>query len=190
MAKSKGKDKDKLKLISPKFRGSFVVLRKPRSFGDSEPKFSITMVLKEDDPFWKKLKAACHEAALKRWDKLPKNLKLPIRDGSETEYDDWQGCMFARCDSEERPGIVDADLEDLTDPAKLYSGAWYRVSIRPYAWHFPQGNKKGVSLQLDNVMFVRDDDPFSGRASATDDFADFVDEGGGDGDEDEDSALD
>lgn len=177
------KKKERVKLVTPEFRGSFAHLNKPRAFGNSEPKYSITMVLDEDDPFWDKLEAACKEVAERRWEKLPRNLKLPIRHGSETDNDDWEGKKFCQFSSEERPGVVDAELEDVVDRSEIYSGAWYRCSIRPYAWHYPETNKKGVSIQLDNVMKVRDDEAFSGRASATDDFAGFVDGDGRDEDD-------
>jgi len=104
-------------------------------------------------------------------------MHVPIRHGDETEYEDWENQKFCQASSEDRPGIIDIDGEDIIDFSELYSGAWYRASIRTYAWHYPQTNKKGVSIALDNVMKIRDDEPFSGRSSAADDFAEYV--GGG-----------
>jgi hypothetical protein len=169
------KDRDDLKITTPEFRGSFVTLKKPRAFGNSDPKYSITITLPDDDEFWDDLMDKVEAAAEKRWDgKIPKNMHIPIRHGDETEYEDWEGQKFCQAASEDRPGIIDVDGEDIIDFSELYSGAWYRASIRAYAWHYPETNKKGVSLQLDNVMKIRDDEPFSGRSSAADDFAEFV----------------
>ena len=182
MADKKKADRKEFQLITPEFRGSFVTLNKPRAFGDGNAKYSITILLPEDDAFWAKLESVIEKCALKRFEKIPPRLKSPIRDGSETEYEDWDGHKFVQASSEQRPGCVDTDLEDIVERGELYSGAWYRASIRAYAWHYPKMNKKGVSLELDNVMKVRDDEPFSGKSSAMDDFAGHVDR---DDDEDE-----
>jgi hypothetical protein len=56
------------------------------------------------------------------------------------------------------------------DPEELYSGAYYRASIRCFAWEHPTGGK-GVSVALDNVMKIKDGEAFSGKSSASDDFA-------------------
>ncbi len=169
------KDRDEMKLTTPEFRGSYVTLKKPRAFGNSAPKYSITITLPDDHEFWDDLMDKIDAAAEKRWEgKIPKNLKIPIRHGDETENEDWVDQKFCQASSEDRPGIIDVDGEDIIDFSELYSGAWYRASIRTYAWHYPETNAKGVSIALDNVMKIRDDEPFSGRSSAADDFAEFV----------------
>ncbi len=190
MAKAKSKkNKNKvLKLRTPKFRGSFVALAEPRAYGDNDPKYSLTIVLDKDDPFWDKLRKKCKAVAEKRWDKIPSKLVLPIKDGDESDYADWEGCHTAIASSIDKPGIIDETGEQVTDRSELYGGRWYRAVVRPYAWEYAKFNRKGVSLNLDNVMIVEcpegeDDSPFSGRADAADDFADFI---RADDDEDED----
>ncbi len=175
---AKNKDRDELKITTPEFRGSFVTLKKPRAFGNDPPKYSITITLPDDHEFWDDLMDKVDAAAEKRWEgKIPKNMHIPIRYGDETEYEDWEDSKFCQASSEERPGIIDVDGEDIIDFSELYSGAWYRATIRAYAWHYPETNKKGVSLALDNVMKIKNDEPFSGRSSAADDFAEFVNTG-------------
>ena len=72
-----------------------------------------------------------------------------------------------------RPGVVDTDLQPIIDPEELYSGAYYRASINPFAWDHPTGGK-GVSFGLNYVMKVRDGEPFSGRKAAEEDFKAFA----------------
>ena len=176
-------DRDEFKLTTPEFRGSFVQLVKPRSYGDGEPKFSITVVLERDDPFWGKLEKKIEDAARKKFGSIPERFESPIKSGKDMKLPEFKGMDFCRAQSTEKPGVVGMDGSEIIDRNELYSGAWYRAKIKPYAWEF--GKKRGVSIQLDNVLKVRDDDPLSGKASAADDFADYVDGDGG-GDEDED----
>ena len=77
--------------------------------------------------------------------------------------------------SNNKPGIVDAALKPIMDANEIYSGAYYRASIRAYAWEHPTGGK-GVSIALDNIMKVKDGEAFSGRTDASDDFANFAKE--------------
>jgi hypothetical protein len=175
MARKSAKARDELKITTPVFRGSFVTLFNPRAMGDDDPKYSITIVLPKDSPFWDKLDKITDKCAKRKWDTIPKKLDTTVKDGDESEYEEWEGCYAVPARSLDKPGIVDADCEPITDRSEVYSGAHYRAVIRVYAWFYPKANKKGVSLQLDNVMKVKDDEPFSGRSSATDDFADFVD---------------
>jgi len=174
-------DRDEFKITTPEFRGSFVHLVKPRSYGDGEPKFSITLVLERDNPFWAKLEKRIEDVARKKFGSIPDRFESPIKSGKDMKLPEFKGMDFCRAQSTEKPGVVGMSGETLIDRNDLYSGAWYRAVIKPYAWEF--GKKRGVSIQLDNVLKVRDDDPLSGKASAADDFADYVD---GDGGEDED----
>lgn len=167
------------KVITPPFVGSFVTLVTPsRPPGtDADLKYSITMVLPKDDPFWKDVDAMIQQAASDKWNgKVPKGLKSPIRDGDESDYG-LEGCYFMSLAAKEdrKPEVVGADLKPIMDAKELYSGAIYRASIRPYAWSHQVGGK-GVSFGLDNVMKVADGEPLDGRTKATDDFADFAGE--------------
>jgi len=177
-------------VVTPEFRGSFVKLRKPESVEGGTAKFSMTcpIPVEGNENFFEELEAAIEAAALKRWDSVPKKLKHPIRDYDEDEdenYPEFIGtCRFVP-KSEERPRVIDVH-GDPVDMADVYSGAWYRVSIRAYAWQHPTSGK-GVSFNLDNVLKIRDDEPFGGRGRAEDDFSTLLEKkssrGRGKGDE-------
>ena len=97
------------------------------------------------------------------------------KDGDEEERPELSGCYSVQATSNNKPGIVDAALNPIMDANEIYSGAYYRASIRAYAWDHPTGGK-GVSIALDNVMKVKDGEAFSGRTDASADFADFAKE--------------
>jgi len=166
------------KIITPAFVGSFVTLVTPtRPPGtDADLKYSITMVLPKEDPFWKKMEALVNQTAKDKFGKVPNGLRSPIKDGDLSEYG-MEGCFYMALTAKEdrKPDVVDASLQAVIDPKELYSGALYRASIRPYAWSHQVGGK-GVSFGLDNVMKVADGDPLDGRTKATDDFADFAED--------------
>lgn len=168
------------KLITPEFRGSFVHILEPHAPkaapGEAQQKarYQITIPLPKDDKFWSQVEKLVTETATAKWGKIPPKLKTPIKDGDNEGRAEFDGKYTIQATSNNKPDIVDKALKPIMDANEIYSGAWYRASIRAYAWEHPTGGK-GVSIALDNVMKVRDDEAFSGRSSADDDFADIAD---------------
>lgn len=165
------------KIITPEFRGSFVSILEPQSMpGASEgskPKYQITIPLGKSDPFWKKLEAQIEQAAMEKWGKIPPRLKKPIKDGDELQREEFADKFTVQATTLNRPGIVDKALQPIMDPDEIYSGAYYRVSVRCFAWEHPTGGK-GVSVALDNVMKIKDGPAFSGKTDAASDFSEFA----------------
>lgn len=175
------------KLVTPEFRGSFVSIIEPHTMPGApegtKPKYQMTIPLPKKDKFWKKLESQIETCAKEKWGKIPPRLKNPIKDGDELGRDEFEGKYTVQASSLNKPGIVDAGLNPIMDADEIYSGAYYRASIRCFAWDHPTGGK-GVSVALDNVMKVKDGEAFSGKTDAKTDFAEFAD------DEDEDELLD
>jgi len=166
------------KLVTPEFRGSFVHILEPHAIKgveNAKARYQITIPLPKNDGFWKKLNALVEETAKAKWGKIPLKMKSPVKDGDEEERPELAGCYSVQATSNNKPGIVDAALNPIMDANEIYSGAYYRASIRAYAWDHPTGGK-GVSIALDNVMKVKDGEAFSGRTDASVDFADFAKE--------------
>ena len=162
-------------LITPEFRGSYVTLVEPRPPAEGQkPVYSMVIVIpKSETEFLEKLETAIEEAAKAKFGKIPAKLKSTLRDGDDEEKEEFKDCILFSVKSATRPGVVDADLQPIIDPEELYSGAYYRASINPFAWDHPTGGK-GVSFGLNNVMKVRDGEPFSGRKAAEEDFKAFA----------------
>lgn len=167
------------KLITPEFRGSFVQVMEPKAFkaGDT-PKYSMSIPLPKDHPFHAKLQATIEEVCIAKWGEVPKKLAIKFRkDGDlEEEKYGWQGQTILAASNKTKPGIVvkgeDGKLEEPMTNEEIYSGAYYRASIRPYAYVYEKA--KGVALSLDNLMKTKDGEKFTSKTSANDDFADFV----------------
>jgi len=165
----KTKKFDGLKVMSPKFRMSFPDLLKPRSFEGKDPTYSIAMLFPPDADL-KEMKRKATAAAKEKWaDKVPKKLKTPFRDASELDYDgyeeDW---TLVRASSKVKPGLVDADLEDVIDPGEIYPGRWARAILVPFA--YDTAGNKGVSFGLRGVQLLEDDEQFGGGGFDKNDF--------------------
>ena len=178
---------------TPEFRGSFVNVFEPRAIQGGKLKYGLTMALPKEHPYWDKLRVLIDEAAVRKFGKVPRGLQSPINDGDEPGKKsgevrpEWKGCFTVKIESLSKPGVIDADNEDIEDPSEVYSGAYFKASFRAFGWDHPTGGK-GVSLGLDNVKKKRDGEAYSGKASAADDFADDVREDGdpdGDGPDDD-----
>jgi hypothetical protein len=101
------------------------------------------------------------------------SFKTPLRDG-DTErdtgkYPEYKGHYFINANTYNRPGVVDAQKNDIIDKSELYSGCYGRVSIIPAAYNV-DGNK-GIKFYLNNVQKLSDGEPLGGNVSnASDDF--------------------
>lgn len=173
------------KVVTGKVRFSYVNIFRSRAFSDGDDaKYSICLLIpKEDKAGLAKIKKAIDEAVeegiRRKWDgKKPKNLRLPLRDGEERadEAPEYEGMMFLNANSNNKPGIVDKDLNEILDPDEVYSGCWGRASINFFPYDF-KGNR-GVGAGLNNIQKLKDGERLGGtRASAEDDFGDgFEDE--------------
>lgn len=64
---------------------------------------------------------------------------------------------------------ADGKLVKLTDPARLYSGAYYHIVVNLFAWEHPQ-NGKGLSFGLNMVQFAKDGEKLGGGGASADEF--------------------
>ena len=135
------------------------------------------LVPKSDTETVAALKAAAKEALTAKFgDKIPKNVRNPLRDGdTETKSDgtplgkEYAGCYFFNTKSTNKPGAVDANGQDLLGSNDIVSGDFGRVSLNAYA--YDQAGNKGVSFGLNNIMLVAKGEPLGGaRPSAASDF--------------------
>ena len=176
-----------IKVITGKVRASFVHVFEPAAINGGEPKYSCSLIIpKSDTVTIGKIREAVEQAkqeGIPKWGgKLPPNLKLPLRDGDAERADEapeYEGMYFLNCNSTQKPGIVDKDLNEILDPDEVYSGCWGRASINFFP--FNTSGNKGVGVGLNNIQKLKDDDRLgAARASAESDF------GGDDFEDDED----
>ena len=167
------------KVVIGKVRLSYVNVFQARTIGDDErAKFSASIIIdKEDKKTVAKIEAAIEAAKNEgkgKWGgKIPKNIKLPLRDGDIDREDDeaYAGKYFFNASSNYKPEVLDRYKQPIVDPDELYSGCYAYVSINFYPYDF--NGTKGVAAGLNNIMKVAEGERLGGVTSAETDFADI-----------------
>jgi hypothetical protein len=187
------------KIVTPKFRGSYVAAAKPRQpkGGEGEPKYGITIVLPKADKktkeFIASLKKSFNDAMVEKFGKVVPDSALkhyPIRDGNTPDEDgeipeEFKDCWVIVAKNSRQPGLVikrGAVRTEVDDPefdiGKFYSGAYYYATVTVYAWKHETGGK-GVSVSLSGLMQVAEGEKFGAGSHSPSDF-DGVGEDDGD----------
>lgn len=170
------------KLRSPLFRAAFASVFAKREYENGDKKFELTFLFPrtgKDKADLSAMKKAAEEAAVAKWgaDKIPKGLVSPFRDGDDVEWDGFADHDFVRVSTLYRPKVINREGVELMTDEEFYSGCWAYATINAYAYE-KKGNK-GVSFGLQNILFIRDDEKFSGNSKAEEDFSDLIEEGSG-----------
>ena len=163
-------------------RLSYVNVFEPQTRpGSTDAKYGVTVLVPKSDMATKAAIDAAIEAAVtsgvtKCWSGVrPPVPSLPVHDGDGPRPNDGQpygaecrGCWVFTASSKNAPGVVDANVQPILDPRKVYSGVWGRVNIS----FFPYNNngKKGIGCGLNHVQVLRDGEPLVDRVSAEDAF--------------------
>ncbi len=176
----KGKNKMSTVVKTPKFRANFPALfkmQKNKLSGKDE--YTLTALFPKGTDL-SSLKSAARAAAEDKWgkdqSKWPKLLKMPFRDQKESANNEGvlpvgheEGAIFMTFKSQQKPGVVDHNVNEIIDESQIYSGCWCVATVRPYA--FDNGGNRGIAFGLGNVQKVGDGEPLGGRTRAQDDFA-------------------
>ena len=180
------------KVVTGKVRFSYANVFEPRaSLSGGEPKYSVTLLIpKNDTATLNAIKAAMQEArdkfvARNGEASIPAKFKHTMHDGDgeresgEAFGPECKGCYVITVSSKQKPIIVDAFRNPITDPAEFYSGCYGRASINFYGYN--TAGKKGVSAGLLSVQKLSDGEPF-GTIGSADDFNDGYSDGVADDD--------
>lgn len=151
-------------------RLSYPSLFKPKAFEDGgTAKFSASFIL-DKKTHAKKIKEIQAAIAQLQTDafkgKVPKNIKICLRDGSEKEDTDGygDGVMFISSSSSRRPPVVDRDLSPLTETdTKPYAGCFVNATVRLWVQDNQYG--KRVNAELRAVQFAKDGEAFGATAA-------------------------
>lgn len=173
------------KVVTGRVRFSYVNVFQPRAVEEGqEPKYSVSILIpKSDTQTLAKIQRAIEAAkkqGLSLWGgKVPANLKLPLRDGDVDRPEDeaYAGHYFINATSKMKPGIVDANLNEIIDSTEFYSGCYGRASINFYP--FNKAGNRGIAAGLNNLQKLADGDFLGGRSRPEDDFEPVGDDTGG-----------
>lgn len=163
----------KLEMVRLSFPALFTAERMDGDDPTKKPKYAATFLLD------KKANAkdiaglqADIEFVKKNSEKLKgkKVLKSPIREGSDKDHLDGYSAdnVFIAARSESRPGVVDRLAHPLVEEdGRPYAGCYVNARVECYGYVHPKSGP-GITFGLLNVQFVRDGEPFGGKASAPD----------------------
>ena len=165
----------KTKFVTGKVRFSYANVFTPAETPNGTLKYSVSILIpKSDTDTVNRFKKAFEDTKTANaavWGgSVPKLLKGGLRDG-DAEKDDaaYAGHYFINASSNERPGIVDADLNPIIDTSEFYSGCYGRASLTFYAYN--QAGSKGIACGLNNLQKLEDGEKLGGGTSAAQDFA-------------------
>lgn len=168
----------KTKVVTGKVRFSYANVWTPTAIdADATKKYNVSLLIpKSDTVTVDKIKdaieAACADFKSKNNGKLPKNFKMPLRDGDDEREDDeaYAGHYFVNASSLRQPLVLDADKEEILDKDEFYSGCYGRAVINFY--FFDKAGNKGVAAGLNAVMKLKDGEPLGGASASAEDFDD------------------
>lgn len=183
--------KDPCKVITGKARSTMMFVTKltdTNKDGDEVTPFCSTGILipKKDKKTIKAIENAIEIAAKKKNLKVRKNsakfhyplqdCDQQIEDGDFTPDDPkpYKGMMYLKAKAWKLPGVVDSSrnrFEDIDDLMEVcVSGYWFHFSItfKPF-----DNESQGVRVELNNIMFIKEDERLDGGASAEADFENF-----------------
>ena len=169
------KNSTKTKFVTGKVRFSYAHVFQPAEPPNGTLKYSVSILIPKTDKetvarFQKAFDDTKASNAAFWGGNVPKMLKGGLRDGDEEKDDPvYAGHYFINASSNEKPGVVDADLNPIMDKSEFYSGVFGRASITLYPYDV--SGSRGIACGLNNVQKLEDGEKLGGGTSAAVDFA-------------------
>ena len=169
------KNSTKTKFVTGKVRFSYAHVFAPAETPNGTLKYSVSILIpKTDTDTVKRFNKAFEDTKAANASffggAVPKMLKGGLRDGDEEKNDPvYAGHYFFNANSNEKPGVVDADLNPIIDTGEFYSGCYGRASVTLYP--YDTSGSKGIACGLNNVQKLADGEKLGGATSAAADFA-------------------
>lgn len=170
------------KVVTGKVRFSYVHVFEPAAVSENsdDKKYSVSIIISKNDKVTlKKINDAIEAAkqlGIAKWGgKVPKTLKLPLRDGDlERDEECYENSYFLSAKTDRKPGIVDANLDEIISRDEFYSGCYGRASVNFFP--FDVNGSKGIAVGLQNLQKLEDGERLGGGSSAAEDFGDDDDD--------------
>jgi len=165
----------KIKFVTGKVRFSFAHVFEPAETLNGTLKYSAMILIPKSDKdtiarFNKAFEECKAANAAYFGGTVPKVLKGGLRDGAtEREDDTFADYYFINASSNEKPGVVDADVNPIISQSEFYSGCYGRASITLFPYDV--SGSRGIACGLNNVQKLEDGEKFGGATSAAADFA-------------------
>lgn len=164
-------------------RLSFPNLFQKAKFEGAETKYEATFLLNKEQHAT--VIAAIEKDMTSRIKIELKGAKLPgdrkcLKDGDESNYDGYEGCMSFKAGNTKRPLVIDRDKSPITESdEKVYAGCYVNAVVE--LWVQNNGYGKRINANLLGVQFAKDGEAFGGKGESADE-SDFDDLGDDDDD--------
>jgi hypothetical protein len=171
-------EKEECRMITPEFRVSYPHVFKPQAPKPTDKKkYSITMLFPKDSDLTgmspdgkpRSIKEVIRNAKIVKFgpkENWPEELQSPVVDGDAKKFKDKPGyaghwVIKAVTGEDQKPGVVDAKMVPIVNPADLYPGCYARAYVYAYWWEYM--GKQGIGFILDHVQKMRDGKSFGGK---------------------------
>lgn len=155
----------------------------------TEARFSLNLILDaaaQKSPEWMALRKLVLDTLDDKWpgkskdaEWIKKNkIKLPWRPCSDRDYEgyDVPGGIFIAPWSKNKPGLINAQRQNIDVPSDIWSGQLARCTVHAFAYE--QSGNKGVGLNLNNVQITKMAmDRIDGKRKAKDEFGEVEEDG-------------
>ena len=160
-------------ITTGKVRASYVNIFQPRvPENGGDPKYSVTLLIPKTDTvtlnsIFAEIEKAKQEGVQKFNGNIPPMCKIPIYDGDgyrpsgEAFGEECRGHMVMTASAKNQPVVVDLSMQNIINPADVYSGCYIRASINFFAY-----NSNGLNA----VQKIEDGEPLTMRVSAEEAF--------------------
>lgn len=168
-------------ITTGKARASYVSIFQPSTpQGGGEPKYSMALLIPKNDTatlnsIYAEIEKAKQEGAQTAFNgNIPAVCKTTLYDGDGVQPsgvpfgEECRGCMVLRTSAKIKPSIVGLDMQEILNPADVYSGCYVRANVNFYAYSNPMN--KGIGCGLNAVQKVEDGEPLTARVSAEEAF--------------------
>lgn len=168
-------------ITTGKVRASYVSIFQPKvPQNGGEPKYSVTLLIPKNDTatinsIYAEIEKAKQEGAQKVFGgNVPPMCRVPIHDGDgvrpsgELFGEECRGCLVLTASAKLQPSVVGLDMQNIINPADVYSGCYIRANINFFAYN-TNGNK-GIGCGLNAVQKIEDGEPLTARVSAEEAF--------------------
>lgn len=181
---AKQKEQDPAKVVLSTHRVSYVHLKEPSSFKNSDKKdYSIEFLIPYDHPDVARIEDAiqsvfdANKQSVFKGTKIDsRNFHYPLVDGEDLLDDgkdrpEVEGHFVIKAKSSRQPVVYDTDGSELYDLDDVYGGCYCRgvIVFRPFSH---ESGKKGVSCYINSVKFMDDGEAFGGFSASHDDYED------------------
>lgn len=162
----KGYRMDNGNVVTPEFRASYVYVFQPRVNKKKAPKYCCNLLFPVGTDLTI-LKKAAYDVVVKQfgvdqavWPKFKSPFKAQDdRVGKDRGYE--KGGEYIIPNSNNQPGVVDAAVKPIINPADVYAGCYGVAMVRAY-WY--DNDQKGVGFELVNFQKTRDGELISNRS--------------------------